>query len=174
MRFNTVVYGVIASLVLFLSLNCSSDQASAKAGARGKVEAPDFNLVTLDGKTVSLDSYKGKALILNVWDTWCPPCRAEIPDFIQLYSEYRSRGLEILGIAGGSRGGETVVRSFISQNGINYPNAMLNEDFLMGYQGIQSIPTTFVIDKEGKIYKKYIGARSRAVFESDIKALLAL
>jgi peroxiredoxin len=174
MRFNSAVYAVIAILALFVSLNCSADRGPEKTKAGGTVEAPDFNLVTLDGKPVNLGSYKGKALILNVWDTWCPPCRAEIPDFIELYSEYRSKGLEILGIAAGSRGGETAVRSFISQNGINYPNAMLNEDFLMGYQGIRSIPTTFVIDKEGKIYQKYIGARSKAVFESDIKALLAL
>jgi cytochrome c biogenesis protein CcmG/thiol:disulfide interchange protein DsbE len=174
MRYKSSVYGIVAVFVLVFSLNCSSDQGTAKAEAQGTEKAPDFTLVTLDGKTVSLADYKGKALILNVWDTWCPPCRAEIPDFIELYTEYRSEGLEFLGVAGGTRGGEAVVRSFIEENGINYPNAMLNENFLKGYRGIRSIPTTFVIDKEGKIYKKYVGARSKAVFESDIRALLAL
>jgi peroxiredoxin len=175
MGYKNVFYGMIAIFVLFLALNCSSDQGSAeaKAGAMGTEKAPDFSLETLDGKTVTLADYRGKALILNVWDTWCPPCRAEIPDFIELYSEYRSQGLEFLGVAGG-REGESAVRSFISKNGINYPNAMVNDNFLNGYRGIRSIPTTFVIDREGNIYKTYIGARSKAVFESDIQALLAL
>lgn len=173
MRYSNFIYGMVAVFVLMLSLNCSSDQEAEKTGARGTEKAPDFSLVTLDGNAVNLADYKGKALILNVWDTWCPPCRAEIPDFIALYSQYRSKGLVILGVAGG-RDGETVVRSFIDQNGINYPNAMVNDDFLEGYQGIRSIPTTFVIDKEGKIYQKYVGAKSRAVFENDIKTLLAL
>ena len=120
-----------------------------------------------------MSDYKGKALIIDVWDTWCPPCKAEIPHFIELYNEYNSKGLEILGVAG-ARYGRAAVEKFIKDYGMNYHNAILNEDFYRGFGPINSIPTTFVIDTEGNIYKKYIGYNEKSVFEADVKAVLGL
>ncbi len=108
-----------------------------------------------------------------MWDTWCPPCRAEIPHFIELYKQYKSSGLEILGVAFG-REGEAAVRKFGSDFGINYSSALANQDLMNGYGPVNSIPTTFVIDQNGKIYQKYIGMRPKAIFENDVKTLLGL
>lgn len=143
------------------SMNAQSDRQPAY----------NFTLMTLAGNPVELGDFKGKVLILDFWDTWCPPCKAEIPHFVDLYSQYNSQGLEILGVAFG-RNGVSAVRDFISDYGINYQNALGNQEIVNGFGGFNSIPTTFVIDKQGHIYKKYTGYRDKSVFETDIKALL--
>ncbi|MBN1999611.1 TlpA family protein disulfide reductase [candidate division KSB1 bacterium] len=177
--FNLKKLRYILPLVLFFfTFACGDKQQSeakkeSTATAGSVPKAYRFNLVTLDGKSVTLDDYQGKALILDIWDTWCPPCKKEIPDFIKLYSEYNSKGLEILGVAVG-RDGIEAVRSFVKQNGVNYPNAIMTEDFLPGVGQIRGIPTTFVIDKNGGIYKKYIGFKEKSVFEQDIREILDL
>ncbi len=163
------------SLTLFTSCNQdnkSTENAKMKSGANADAKtAYQFELVTLDGKKITLDDFKGKVLLLDFWDTWCPPCKAEIPHFVDLYSTYNEKGLEILGVAFG-REGKKVVDNFVRDYNINYTNALANQNIVYGYGGINSIPTTFLIDKEGKIYKKYIGYNDKSVFENDIKALL--
>ena len=139
----------------------------------GKTQAYEFELTTLDGDRISLSDFSGKALIVNVWDTWCPPCRREIPDFVELYTQYNPKGLEILGVTGG-RSGVKAVQDFIKQFRIKYHNTLVTPDFVEGFGGIQSIPTTFVIDKKGYIYSKYVGYVPKETFENDIKAILAL
>lgn len=138
-----------------------------------KTPAYNFSLTTLQGEKITLSDFKGKALIVDIWDTWCPPCRKGIPDFIELYNEYSSKGLEIVGIAVGREGEETV-RKFIEDYNINYINAIGNMDVFNGFGPIQGIPTTFVIDKNGNVYKKYTGLTQKEVFESDIIKLLEL
>jgi cytochrome c biogenesis protein CcmG/thiol:disulfide interchange protein DsbE len=151
--------------------NTSTSQTET-AAKTSQPMAYAFNLETLEGKTVSLEGYRGKIVLVDIWDTWCPPCKAEIPHFIELYDEYNDQGFEILGIAAG-RNGEQAVRDFIKEYDINYPNAMGNAEVFQGFGGIRSIPTTFLIDEDGTIYKKYVGYRPKEVFENDIKALLA-
>jgi cytochrome c biogenesis protein CcmG/thiol:disulfide interchange protein DsbE len=133
--------------------------------------AYNFALEDLNGKTVHLSDFKGKVVILDFWDTWCPPCKAEIPHFIELYDQYKDNGLVIIGAAG-ARYGKDAVKKFATEYNMNYVNLIANEDAIRGYGGVTSIPTTFVIDKNGNIYKKYIGYKSKDVFESDINSLL--
>ena len=178
---NRIVLGIALIIALMGLSACSSKSGDAKAdnlqqrAASGKnlPAAYNFTLTTLEGKTVTLADYKGKVLILDMWDTWCPPCRAEIPHFIELYKQYKSSGLEILGVAFG-REGEAAVRKFSADFGINYAGAVANQDLMNGYGPVNSIPTTFVIDQNGKIYQKYIGLRPKATFENDVKTLLGL
>ncbi len=168
-------------LVIFFALPfVSSCDAQKQSAAKSKVSAKgnsnpayNFSLVTLEGKNVSLADFKGKALLVDVWDTWCPPCRAEIPHFVDLYTKYNKKGLEILGVAGG-RDGVDAVNKFIQDYGIKYPNAIATQEFIDGFGGIYSIPTTFVIDKKGNIVQKYVGLRPKEVFENDIKSILNL
>jgi len=146
----------------------------AKAAASSDLRtAPAFELEGTDGKTIKLADYKGKVVIVDFWDTWCPPCRMEIPHFIELQNEYKARGFEMLGVVLGREGKEKVL-DFIKSNKINYANGYANEAFLNAYGPIDGIPTTFVIDQQGRIYKSYTGYRDKAVFENDIKALLKL
>jgi peroxiredoxin len=173
MQYNMKILFLISLLitaVIMYGCNAKQDGAAAKDLAKttaNSQKAAGFVLKALDGDKVRLESYKGKVLLLNVWDTWCPPCRAEIPAFIELYDKYKSMGFEILGVAGGQQG-VRAVESFVKDYGINYPIALITADFYQAYAPLQSIPTTFLIDRHGNIHKKYIGARPKSVFERDI------
>lgn len=126
----------------------------------------------------SLEAFRGKVVILDIWATWCGPCRMEIPDFIKLQEKYRDRGLEIVGVSidpvdarGG--GGEKAVAPFMKSYGINYTVWMVNNfQALGGYPMGQGIPTTYVLDRSGRIVRTYIGAKPMYVFENDITQLL--
>ena len=135
-------------------------------------KAPDFSLKDLEGKVVGLSSFSGKVVILDFWATWCPPCRQEIPHFINLYQQYRAQGLEIVGIAL-DQGGKPAVEPFVQESGINYTILFPNDRVERDYGNIRAIPTTFVLDRKGIIRKKYIGFTQKEVFEEDVKALLA-
>ncbi len=126
---------------------------------------------SLDGEAIQLSDYQGKVVILDMWDTWCPPCRMEIPHFIELYDEYGDQGFEMVGLAFG-REGEQAVRKFVDDYGINYTSGLMSQDIVAKFGQPRSIPTTYVIDQNGNIYKKYIGYKDKSVFENDIKTLL--
>ncbi len=133
--------------------------------------APDFTLKDLSGRNISLSNFEGKVIILDFWASWCPPCREEIPHFIELYNQYKEKGLEIVGVALDAKGID-VVQPFSEGMGINYTVLIGNRAVTDLYGGIFSIPTTYVIDREGGIRKKYIGYRDKEVFEVDIKELI--
>jgi cytochrome c biogenesis protein CcmG/thiol:disulfide interchange protein DsbE len=147
----------------------SGDKAPPSPGAK---PAPSFTLQDLKGNQVSLSDFKGKVVVLDFWATWCPPCVKEIPHFIELYEQYKDQGFAMVGISL-DREGVSVVKSFAQKYKINYPILMADGQVDKAYGGIASIPTTFVIDSAGNIRQKYIGYRDKAVFEADIKALLA-
>jgi len=134
--------------------------------------APSFTLRDLNGKEVKLADFKGKVVIIDFWATWCPPCVHEIPHFIELYKQYKRQGLEIVGISV-DRTGVDVVKSFVRKHQVNYSILMADAKVRQAYGGIQSIPTTFIVDKAGNIQHQYVGYQDKAVFESDIKKLLA-
>lgn len=166
---------IILSISLFMACgeSKSNTDTSAKANNASAQNTKDFTLTLLDGKKLTLNDLKGKAVIIDVWDTWCPPCKEEIPHFIELYDEYKDKGLEIVGVAGG-RYGKEAVEQFIVDHGVNYLNAMLDQEFMNSYGPIQGIPTTFVLDKQGVVKQKYVGYRDKSVFEADIKAILGI
>lgn len=133
--------------------------------------APDFELLDVNGKKVKLSDFKGKIIILDFWATWCPPCRAEIPGFIELYKKYKDKGVEIIGISL-DEGGVRDVLPFIKEFGVNYTILIGNYKVTQDYGGIRGIPTTFVIDRKGNIRAKYVGYRPKELFERDIIVLL--
>ncbi|MBN2408568.1 MAG: TlpA family protein disulfide reductase [Candidatus Aminicenantes bacterium] len=135
--------------------------APAPAPQAGSLPAPDFTLTDLSGKTIKLSDYKGKVLFLNFWATWCPPCRAEIPDFVEAYAQEKANGLEILGISLDTNG-KAGVAAFVEKYKINYPVILESrrntERLINDYQPGQYIPTTIIIDKSGRIRHKEVGA----------------
>jgi peroxiredoxin len=137
--------------------------APAPTSANGQtnpVLAPDFELTDLTGKTISLSDYKGKILFLNFWATWCPPCRNEIADFVEAYKENKDKGLEILGISLDTKGKDTV-SAFVEKYKVNYPIVLESryktQQLIDDYEPGQFIPTTIIIDKQGRIRHKQVG-----------------
>jgi thiol-disulfide isomerase/thioredoxin len=133
--------------------------------------APQWELTNVEGKLVKLSDFHGKVVILDFWATWCVPCRVEIPHFIELQKQYGNKGLTIIGVSLDEQGPE-VVKKFVKRLGVNYPIVIGNEKVVEAYGGIYAIPTTFVIDRQGRIVSRHIGYDDKAVFEKEIQALL--
>jgi peroxiredoxin len=133
--------------------------------------APDFTLPNLDGRPVRLSEFRGKVVLLDFWATWCGPCRLEVPHFKELTAKYGEQGFVVLGVALDETGAE-VVRPFVQQNEIGYP-IVIGDQYTAGrYGGVGALPTTFLLDRSGRVAKKYVGYRDLEVFEEDIRPLL--
>ena len=132
--------------------------------------APDFTLRQPDGRDLRLSSYRGKVVLLDFWATWCYPCRQEIPHLVELQQKYGDRGLQIIGIS--LDDSPDPVRPFYQEFHMNYPVAMGTAKTGELYGGLLGLPVTFLIDRDGKIYAKHVGATDASVFEREIKSLL--
>ncbi|WP_456443157.1 TlpA family protein disulfide reductase [Caldithrix abyssi] len=184
-----LMFGIGAVLIIFVAIlmlngaNNSSNAESSMTDVPSQSvaqqdeqypEAPAFTLNDLNGKEVSLSDFKGKVVFVNFWATWCPPCRKEIPAFIELIDKYGDDGFVILGVAVDPREFQNVdkVKPFAKEMGINYPVVYDTKGVSQLYGGIRSIPTTFVINREGKVVGRIVGSRPKDVFEGIIKDLL--
>jgi cytochrome c biogenesis protein CcmG/thiol:disulfide interchange protein DsbE len=145
--------------------------SSALVGdVRGR-QAPDFELATLDGRKVKLSDYRGKAVILNFWATWCGPCRIEMPWFVDLQKEYAKDGLTILGVAMDDSDPQKIAQ-FASEMGVNYPVLLGTDKVSEQYGNVEYLPTTFYINREGEIVGKSAGLMGKGELEDDAKKAL--
>ncbi len=133
--------------------------------------APDFSLESLDGKTMRLSDFRGKAVLLNFWATWCGPCKIEMPWFVDLQNQYGSQGLQIVGVAMDDASKEDIAK-FAKEMGVNYPVLIGKEAVGDEYGGVPALPETFLIARDGKIMDKIIGLRGKAEIEDAIKKAL--
>ena len=138
----------------------------------GMGSAPAFELPSAGGGMKSLESYKGKVVMLNFWATWCGPCKQEIPDFIELQEEYKDQGFEIVGLSLDQPGQEELVKNFIREKGINYDVLFDNGAAAQAYGGVRSIPTTFLINRNGEIVSSQVGMQPKNAWASAIEELL--
>jgi peroxiredoxin len=134
--------------------------------------APDWTLKNLAGQTVSLSDFKGKVVVLDFWATWCPPCRAEIPHFIELQNEFKAKGVTIVGLSVDSIAPADVAK-FAKDNGMNYPIVMADEKTATAYGADQGIPTTVVIDGKGNVVATHLGLTEKETFKGDIEKALS-
>jgi peroxiredoxin len=154
---------------------CSSKSSSAQprgVKADGKRnQAYDFALKDANGKTVKLSDYKGKVVLLDFWATWCGPCKIEIPWFIDLERKHKDKGFAVIGVSMDEDGWESV-KPFLSQMNVNYRVVIGNDTTAQAYGGVDALPTTFLIDREGKIAATHVGLTSRKDFENGVEQLL--
>ena len=134
-------------------------------------QAPTLVLKDLRGRALRLSDYKGKVVLINFWATWCPPCRAEMPDLVKIQREYKSRGLQVIGI---TYPPETIreVRRFTMTLGVNYPVALGTKETKSLFDQTETLPITIVIDRDGKIRDHIEGILLPEEFEQKIKPLL--
>lgn len=173
------------------ALNSAEQQANADSQNDGNSpmptqqpllgqQAPNFTLVNLQGKKVTLADYRGKAVVVDFWATWCGPCRMEIPWLIQLDKKYASKGLTVLGVATdpidtgtGEKNPHAEVAKFAQQHNMNYPILMADMKVANQYGGIDSIPTTFFINRSGKVVASTVGLAPEQDIEADIQKALS-
>jgi peroxiredoxin len=185
MKFSINVISIVILGVFLVTQSCSKKEEKAQM-SKPEIEttkvqsakadkkfppAPNFRLPDHHGNTLSLADYRGKVVILDFWATWCGPCRMEIPGYVKLYDKYKDQGLAIIGISL-DRGGWSPVKSFMEQYKINYPIVMGNQQVVMDFGGVNSIPTTFIINREGEVVTYKIGYRPLDFFEETISELL--
>lgn len=169
-----VAAGISLSLML---AGCSSSKPVKAASNSTKPDkerksAPEFELKDADGKTVRLSDYKGKVVLLDFWATWCGPCKIEIPWFIDFERKYKDQGFAVIGVSMDEEGWQ-VVKPFISELAINYRILQGSDSTAQLYGGVEALPTTFLIDRDGKIAATHVGLAGKDDFEDGIKKLMA-
>ncbi|MEZ5283536.1 MAG: TlpA disulfide reductase family protein [Vicinamibacterales bacterium] len=145
--------------------------SDAACDADAKPASMDFDIKDLDGKDVKLSSYKGKVILLNFWATWCGPCKAEIPGFVELQEKYK-KDLIVIGYSVDDTADKA--RAFATEYKMNYPVllGLGREDIQDAYGPIWGIPASFLISRDGKVCKRHMGIAPKAVFEKEIQALM--
>jgi cytochrome c biogenesis protein CcmG/thiol:disulfide interchange protein DsbE len=145
------------TLSLWIGIFFLSAAGATVLGAQSEnVPAPDFALKDLQGKDIKLADYKGKVLVLNFWATWCPPCRAEIPDFVEAYAANKDKGLEILGLSVDRMTADKLL-PFVNKAKINYPVVLADAKIVQDYEPGDYIPATIIIDKKGILRRRHVG-----------------
>jgi thiol-disulfide isomerase/thioredoxin len=157
--------------VVVLAASLATTPSARSAPSENAVTTPNWELKDPDGKTVRSSDFKGKIVVLDFWATWCGPCRAEIPAFVALQKEYAPEGLVVVG-ASVDEGSAATVKDFTQKLGMNYPIVLADEKMEQAFGGIEAIPTTFIIDRAGRVVKKDSGFANKGEFEQEIKPLL--
>ena len=161
-------------LVSFFPVHAAAqqDQQPAIRFVGNPDPAPDFKLTGLDGQPVTLADSKGKVVLLNFWATWCGPCRAEIYDLIGLQAKYQDR-FQILSLIVDDDDA-AAIKTVVAKYGINYPVALAPNDIRIQYGGIAALPTSFLLDTEGRIVQKHEGLHNPMLYELEVRSLLGL
>ena len=133
--------------------------------------APAWKLKDVDGNVVSSDQFKGKVLVVDFWATWCGPCRTEIPGYVALQKKYRDAGLVVIGVSLDQQG-PGVVKKFITTQKVDYQIVMSTDEVVEAFGGMDAIPTTFIIDRDGNIRDRKVGAEPAEEFEGRLKEFL--
>ena len=151
------------------SLASGHDGPGCKTDSKPKF---DLTLKDMNGASVNLADYKGKLVLVNFWATWCGPCKVEIPEFVQLYSQYKDRGFVILGVLANDTPSKDQLRAFMDEYKMAYPVMYSNEEIESAFGSVWALPTSFLIGRDGAVCAKQLGPASKEDVERSLKALL--
>jgi thiol-disulfide isomerase/thioredoxin len=165
------VTGLILALLTTVSVGCGKTAKIRQVPSDAK--KLNFTVTDLNDRPVDMRQFFGKVVIVDFWDTWCGPCRMEIPHFVELYAQYQPKGLEIVGVAF-ARQGKGAVKQFTSDFKINYTSALVSEEAIRLFGSPSGIPTTYIIDQNGNVVEKVVGYRDKSFFEQRIRSLLKI
>ena len=168
-----IAVGIVTGLVLLLAiaLPLRSAESGAASSACAQTANLNLNFKDIQGKSFALSDYKGKVVLLDFWATWCPPCRKEIPGFIEMYNSYRSRGFVVIGVSMDDSTSD--IKKFAKRYKMNYPILLgAGRDDLEPAFGQLPLPTAFVIGRDGRICAKHDGLTPKEDFEREIVPLL--
>jgi peroxiredoxin len=174
---SVIIRSIAVASVLCAALSitgCSEYSRTVKAAVKDEKErkpAPDFTLKDADGKPVKLSDYRGKVVLLNFWATWCGPCKIEIPWFMDFEQQYKDKNFAVLGVSLDDDGWESV-KPYIAEKKINYRVVIGTEQVAQLYGEVDSLPTTFTIDREGRVAAVHIGLVSKSDYTHDVLDLL--
>ncbi len=164
---------VVGGITALLLVGKRATRPSGPVGTAIGAQAPDFNLKSLpDGKMVQLSGLKGKAVLVNFWATWCEPCKIEMPWLVDLQKKYGPQGLQIVGITKDDTDEKTIT-DFTKKMGINYTIVLGTSQVMDQYGGIDGLPTSFFLDRSGKVVYQLAGLDSESVLEDAIKKSLS-
>jgi peroxiredoxin len=169
--FTAVALGsTIACSQLFTAFEQRTEKRPVKDDKDRKI-APEFELKDAGGKVVHLADYKGKVVVLDFWATWCGPCGIEIPWFVDFERKYKDRGFAVLGVSMDDDGWKAIT-PFVAEKKINYRVLLGDDKTGDQYGGVEALPTTFVIDRSGRIASVHVGLANKKDFEDAIEKLL--
>jgi len=168
---------VLIAIGIFSFDSCTGSKSKAageasKAAEAARKPAPNFTLRDENGAAVSLADYKGKVVLLNFWATWCGPCQIEIPWFEQFEQQYKSQGFAVLGVSMDDDGWQAV-KPFVVTHKVNYRILLGNDSIGQLYGGLDALPTSFIIDREGRLAYTHVGLAGKNEYLSEIQSLLA-
>ncbi len=149
------LFCVLITAAVFCGCGGMKNESADLISPSARQTAPGFELMTLDGQMVSLESLKGKVVLLDFWATWCPPCRMSIPALIEFYEEYKSSGVEVVGISVDQN--PSVVSDFAQKKEIPYMVLLGTDGRAAQEYGVRGIPTFFAVDQKGRIAQKWVG-----------------
>jgi peroxiredoxin len=168
-------FGAVSALSLALLLSGCSGRPSGAASAkttRDRKPAPDFTLKDASGNSVKLSDFRGKVVLLNFWATWCGPCALEIPWFVEFQQQLKSRGLEIVGVSMDEEGW-SAIKPFMAEHKMNYHVLLGNDSVSQLYGGVDSLPTTFIIDRDGRVaVPPHVGLAGKNEYLQEIQSVL--
>ncbi len=168
------VAAVAAALLLASSCGFGPARSEDKVEAANVAErkaAPDFTLKDAEGHDVKLSDFRGKVVLLNFWATWCGPCKIEMPWFVDFQRKYKDQGFSVVAVSLDEEGWD-VVKPYAQDMKLNFPVLLGNDDIAERFGGIQALPTTLIIDQEGRVYNSHMGLMSMSDYEDEIKKLL--
>jgi peroxiredoxin len=157
--------------VLGISCSSSSKRTITSGESSNRKAAANFSLADANGAQVALADYKGKVVLLNFWATWCGPCKIEIPWFIEFNKTYKDQGFAVLGVSLDDDGWKSV-KPYVTDKKIDYTVVVGSNEVSKSYGGVDSLPTTFIIDRDGRIAFVHTGLVSKDTYEKEIRSLL--